>query len=60
MRPFAGPLRDRLSGLGATEGAVAVRARRRTWDQAFAPHASRGFFTLKKAIPKILAGRRLV
>ncbi len=51
-----GPAADRLSVIaGELERAgIHVVRRLRAWDQAFWPHATRGFFRLKKAIPATL------
>lgn len=57
MRPHVGPLADMLNA--KTHGLAAAGVRlvglRREWDEVFHPHADRGFFKLKKAIPKALA-----
>jgi len=55
-RPQVGPLADQLEALSPqlkAAGLILVRFKR-DWDTAFHPHADRGFFKLKKAIPKVL------
>ncbi len=56
--PPVGWVRPRLEALRAELAAQAIELRflQREWDQAFWPHARRGFFGLKKAIPTMLAG----
>ena len=53
MRPFTGPLADRLAAEPMALPAVWMC---RDWDAAFFPHADKGFFKLKKAIPQVLGG----
>ncbi len=56
MRPHVGPLRDWLEAQrgGLDAAGVTLTEWRRDWDAVFHPHAERGFFKLKKAIPKAL------
>lgn len=57
IEPTVGPLRDRLMpALEQACGAQALQAvwPRRPWDAAFWPHATRGYFALKKRIPETL------
>jgi deoxyribodipyrimidine photo-lyase len=52
-----GPVKDRLDVLApalAADGVRLVRLRR-AWDDAAWPHARKGFFPFKSAIPKLLA-----
>ncbi|MEM7766903.1 MAG: FAD-binding domain-containing protein [Pseudomonadota bacterium] len=51
---WAKPVLDELKGALARDG-IALVYHQRAWDQAFWPHARKGFFGLKKAIPRILA-----
>jgi len=57
MAPPQGPLADHWQGLEtkATAAGISCVALRRSWDSAFYPHARKGFFNLKKAIPSVLA-----
>ena len=52
-----GPARDALAPVLARleADAIAWRPLRRRWDALFWPHATAGFFKLKKAIPSVLA-----
>ncbi len=50
VRPAIDAARDSLSGEG-----IRLVCRQRDWDAAFWPHATAGFFRLKKAIPQTLA-----
>ncbi|MEM8987364.1 MAG: FAD-binding domain-containing protein [Pseudomonadota bacterium] len=55
--PAVGWVRPRLEALSAqlkAEG-VALRYLQRPWDALFWPHAKKGFFGLKKAMPSVLA-----
>jgi deoxyribodipyrimidine photo-lyase len=56
MTPPVGPIRSlidqALSEL--TSEQVPLRRLRRPWDEAFWPHATRGFFKLKERIPSVL------
>jgi deoxyribodipyrimidine photo-lyase len=56
MRPHVGPLADTLDAKTRDLAAAGVRlvSLQRDWDAVFHPHADRGFFKLKKAIPKAL------
>jgi deoxyribodipyrimidine photo-lyase len=56
QRPCQGPARDALdSAAPALEAAgLTLCELRRDWDSAFFPYADRGFFKLKKAIPRVL------
>ncbi|MGY6628340.1 MAG: aldo/keto reductase [Oceanicaulis sp.] len=56
QRPCQGPARAALdSAAPALETAgLTMCELRRDWDQAFFPHAKKGFFKLKKAIPPVL------
>jgi deoxyribodipyrimidine photo-lyase len=56
-RPHVGPLADQMTALGPQLKAVDLSLKRvkRDWDNVFHPHADRGFFKLKKAIPKALS-----
>ncbi|MEM6616196.1 MAG: FAD-binding domain-containing protein [Pseudomonadota bacterium] len=45
-----GPTRDAVTSTG-----ISLTERRRTWDNAFWPHATRGFFPFKEKIPSVLA-----
>lgn len=56
QRPCQGPARETLdSAAPALEAAGLVLAElRRDWDRAFFPHAEKGFFKLKQAIPRAL------
>jgi deoxyribodipyrimidine photo-lyase len=52
-----GPVKDRLDVLApalAADGVQLVRLRR-AWDDVAWPHAKKGFFPFKAAIPKLLA-----
>jgi deoxyribodipyrimidine photo-lyase len=52
-----GPVKDRLDMLApalAADGVRLVRLRR-AWDDAAWPHARKGFFPFKSAVPKLLA-----
>ena len=49
---------DRLQGKLAAAGIALVRPRR-SWDSAFWPHATRGYFALREAIPDVLAAEGL-
>lgn len=55
-RPIVGPAHDRLQGLPEKLQEKGMRLVRviRPYDQVAHPHATAGFFKLKKAIPKIL------
>ncbi|MEM1105103.1 MAG: FAD-binding domain-containing protein [Pseudomonadota bacterium] len=52
-----GWVRPKLEGLARALAAhdIQLRQLQRDWDQAFWPHAKRGFFGLKKKIPSVLA-----
>ena len=56
QRPCQGPARDALdSAAPALEAAgLTLCELRRDWDSAFFPYADKGFFKLKKAIPRVL------
>lgn len=56
QRPHAGPLRDVLSAHAVALDAAGVQLvqLRRNWDRAFHPHADKGFFKVKKKIPRLL------
>ena len=56
QRPCQGPARDALdSAAPALEAAgLTLCELRRDWDSAFYPYADKGFFKLKKAIPRVL------
>lgn len=56
-RPHVGPLADQIDALKPQLTVASLRLVRikRTWDIAFHPHADKGFFKLKKAIPKVLS-----
>lgn len=56
MRAMTGPLKDRLEAERAALDAAGIRLveLRREWDARFHPHAGRGFFKLKEAIPGAL------
>ncbi|WP_162559626.1 hypothetical protein [Methylobacterium radiodurans] len=47
-------------GAGRLDAAAALPARvlrlRRAWDEAIWPHATRGYFKMRSAIPRILDG----
>jgi deoxyribodipyrimidine photo-lyase len=61
-RPHIGPLADQIDALGPqlkAAGLDLVRVKR-AWDIAFHPHADRGFFKLKKAIPQCLSDLNLL
>ncbi len=52
-----GPVQERLEAVERglrKEGITLVRLRRR-WDDAFWPHATKGFFALKRQIPSVFA-----
>lgn len=56
-----GPVADAMAQLApvlAREG-IALTQVRRTWDSAFWPHATKGFFAFKERIPAILQERGL-
>ncbi len=56
-RPHIGPLGDQVDALRpqlVVAGLDLVKVKR-SWDIGFHPHADKGFFKLKKAIPKVLA-----
>ena len=58
VRPFVGPWRDAMAELLAASAAqrgCALYSFRREHDRAWFPHASRGFFQLKKRMPQALA-----
>ncbi len=59
VTPYApiGPVQERLAAIEAAlqiEGIDLLRLRRR-WDEAFWPHATKGFFGLKRQIPDVFA-----
>lgn len=56
-RPHVGPLADQLNALHPQLKAAGLTLKQvtRAWDRVFYPHADRGFFKLKKAIPKALS-----
>ncbi len=61
-RPQIGPLADQVDALRpqlVAAGLSLVKVKR-DWDRAFHPHADRGFFKLKKAIPKVLAAEGIL
>lgn len=47
-------LKSRLE-VGLREAGVTLVFRRHAWDEAFYPHATKGFFHLKKIIPSVIA-----
>ncbi|MGF1553274.1 MAG: FAD-binding domain-containing protein [Paracoccaceae bacterium] len=53
----AGWVRDWLNGAALTlsRAGVSVEEMRRPWDEAFHPHATAGFFKVKKEIPRVLS-----
>lgn len=55
--PHVGPLADQIDALKPQLTVANLRHVRikRAWDIAFHPHADKGFFKLKKAIPKVLS-----
>ncbi|XBQ16840.1 MAG: FAD-binding domain-containing protein [Oceanicaulis sp.] len=57
QRPHEGPLGDLIDGgrPDMKSAGLAFAELRRDWDRAFYPHATKGFFKLKKAIPGVLA-----
>ncbi len=57
MRPFAGPMGDLMDGARSEieDAGLTLVERRRDWDAAFFPYADKGFFKLKKAIPKVFS-----
>ncbi len=62
LRPHVGPLSDQIKALKAqlrAAGLTMIQVRR-GWDISFYPHANRGFFKLKKAIPRVLAELNIV
>lgn len=62
MRAMTGPLKDRLDRQRPSLDAAGIRLveLRRDWDRAFHPHARRGFFKLKEAIPGVLQALGMV
>ncbi len=57
-----GPVADALAALApqlAAEG-IALHQRRRAWDEAFWPHATKGFFPFRERIPALLAEQNIV
>ena len=57
-----GPVADALAELApvlAAEG-IALHQRRRAWDEAFWPHATKGFFPFRERIPALLAEQDIV
>ena len=59
VTPYApvGPVQERLESIETAlriEGIALLRLRRR-WDDAFWPHATKGFFGLKRQIPSVFA-----
>ena len=62
QRPCQGPARDVLdSAAPALEAAgLTLCELRRDWDSAFFPYADKGFFRLKKAIPRVLDALGLI
>jgi deoxyribodipyrimidine photo-lyase len=61
-RAHVGPLADQIDALGPQLKAAELDLVRvkRAWDIAFHPHADRGFFKLKKAIPQCLSKLNLL
>ncbi|SMF77548.1 FAD-binding domain-containing protein [Pseudobacteriovorax antillogorgiicola] len=55
MKPFVGEGRDLLDQLQPLFDGHRTRELRRAWDDFFFPKAKKGFFTLKKSIPKAVA-----
>ncbi|MGJ3230903.1 MAG: FAD-binding domain-containing protein [Oceanicaulis sp.] len=57
QRPHTGPLAERLASMrrDVSEAGLRLVELRRDWDRAFHPHATRGFFKLKKQIPSVLS-----
>ncbi|TVP74292.1 MAG: deoxyribodipyrimidine photolyase [Rhodobacteraceae bacterium] len=57
-----GPLRDWLdeAQLALTAEGIALCEWQRPWDAALWPHATAGFFKVKKALPRILGQRQLI
>ncbi len=59
VTPYApvGPVADALAGLEAALPAagLALSHRRRTWDERFWPHATKGYFAFKEGIADVLA-----
>lgn len=55
--PPVGPVADRCASLGGALAAAGLRLVpvRRPWDEAAFPHATRGFFHFRAAIPALLA-----
>lgn len=55
--PPVGPMRDSLNGAmpGIEEAGLDLVEMRRAWDAAILPHATGGFFKLKKKIPSLLS-----
>jgi deoxyribodipyrimidine photo-lyase len=55
-RPHVGPLGDQLDALRPQLASADIRLTqvKRAWDRGFHPHADKGFFKLKKAIPSVL------
>ncbi len=57
-----GPVADALAALAevlAAEG-IALYQRRRAWDEAFWPHATKGFFPFRERIPALLAEQNII
>ena len=57
QRPQQGPVADRIAAWAPTAPAkgLTLTRLRRDWDKAFHPHATKGFFKLKKAIGPVLS-----
>ncbi len=57
-----GPLRDWLNAAqpGLEAEGIALCEWQRSWDAALWPHATAGFFKVKKALPRILEQRQLI
>lgn len=62
QRPCQGPAREALDSAAPAINAAGLKLGelRRDWDRGFFPHAEKGFFKLKQAIPGVLGSLGLI